>query len=101
LHHVRLSEESTTYSDGTTAADKMSRIDKLSIVGVRAFDPMGRETLAFETPLTLIVGFNGSGKTTIIECLRYATTGELPPGTRGAGAPFIHDPKVSTAPDSS
>ncbi len=30
---------------------------------------------------------------TIIECLKYATTGELPPNTKGGA--FIHDPKVS------
>jgi DNA repair protein RAD50 len=38
------------------------------------------------------VGYNGSGKTTIIECLKYATTGELPPNSKGGA--FIHDPKV-------
>ena len=30
---------------------------------------------------------------TIIECLKQATTGELPPNTR-SGQSFIHDPKV-------
>ena len=29
---------------------------------------------------------------TIIECLRYATTGELPPNSKGGA--FVHDPKV-------
>ena len=29
---------------------------------------------------------------TIIECLRYSLTGELPPGS-GAGRAFIHDPR--------
>jgi hypothetical protein len=29
---------------------------------------------------------------TIIECLKYATTGELPPNSKGGA--FIHDPKV-------
>ncbi|KAJ5505442.1 Recombination/repair protein Rad50 [Penicillium expansum] len=43
-------------------------------------------------PLTLIVGYNGSGKTTIIECLKYATTGDLPPNSKGGA--FIHDPKL-------
>jgi AAA15 family ATPase/GTPase len=51
------------------------------------------EIINFNTPLTLIVGYNGSGKTTIIECLKYATTGLLPPNT-GKGAAFIHDPKA-------
>ncbi|PHH63300.1 hypothetical protein CDD81_6074 [Ophiocordyceps australis] len=70
----------------------MSRIEKLSISGVRSFSPGVREAIQFNTPLTLIVGYNGSGKTTIIECLKYATTGELPPNSKGGA--FIHDPKL-------
>lgn len=38
------------------------------------------------------MGYNGSGKTTIIECLKYATAGELPPNSKGGA--FIHDPKL-------
>ncbi|KAI1171771.1 AAA domain-containing protein [Nemania sp. FL0916] len=71
----------------------MSKIDKLSIQGVRSFGPFERQNIAFFTPLTLIVGYNGSGKTTIIECLKYATTGELPPNSKGGA--FIHDPKLA------
>ncbi|KAI0912823.1 AAA domain-containing protein [Ustulina deusta] len=70
----------------------MSKIDKLSIVGVRSFGHLERQNIAFFTPLTLIVGYNGSGKTTIIECLKYATTGETPPNSKGGA--FIHDPKL-------
>lgn len=70
----------------------MSRIDKLSILGVRSFDNIRSETIQFHPPLTLIVGLNGSGKTTIIECLKYATTGDLPPNTKGGA--FVHDPKL-------
>uniref|UniRef100_UPI0007753520 Putative uncharacterized protein,Putative uncharacterized protein n=1 Tax=Chaetomium thermophilum (strain DSM 1495 / CBS 144.50 / IMI 039719) TaxID=759272 RepID=UPI0007753520 len=71
----------------------MSKIEKLSILGVRSFGPHHPETIAFNTPLTLIVGYNGSGKTTVIECLKYATTGELPPNSTRNGA-FIHDPDL-------
>ena len=71
----------------------MSKIDKLSILGVRSFDNTRSETIQFHAPLTLIVGTNGSGKTTIIECLKYVTTGELPPHAKTGGA-FIHDPKL-------
>ncbi|GAB1200849.1 hypothetical protein APSETT444_010229 [Aspergillus pseudonomiae] len=60
--------------------------------GVRSFDNTRSETIQFHTPLTLIVGYNGSGKTTIIECLKYATTGDLPPNSKGGA--FIHDPKL-------
>jgi DNA repair protein RAD50 len=72
----------------------MSRIDRLMIQGIRSFGPEHGETIKFEPPLTLIVGWNGSGKTTIIECLRYATTGDLPPHSKTGGA-FLHDPKLS------
>ncbi|KAL2756579.1 hypothetical protein ACRALDRAFT_2103538 [Sodiomyces alcalophilus JCM 7366] len=71
----------------------MSKIEKLSIQGIRSFGTgSGRETMQFFTPLTLIVGYNGSGKTTIIECLKYATTGEQPPNSKGGA--FVHDPKL-------
>jgi DNA repair protein RAD50 len=70
----------------------MSQIQQMQIMGVRSFGPKN-ETIKFHTPLTLIVGWNGSGKTTIIECLKYATTGELPPNSKTGGA-FIHDPTL-------
>ncbi len=52
--------------------------------------------ITFPKPLTLIVGSNGAGKTTIIECLKMGSTGELPPSAR-SGQAFIHDPKVADA----
>lgn len=70
----------------------MSTINKLSILGVRSFDNARSETIVFKPPLTLIVGANGSGKTTIIECLKFATTGKLPPNHKGGA--FIHDPNL-------
>lgn len=70
----------------------MSCIDKMLIRGIRSFDPDTSNVIEFYSPLTLIVGQNGSGKTTIIECLKYATTGDLPPNSK-SGA-FIHDPKL-------
>ncbi|KAI9682225.1 MAG: DNA repair protein rad50 [Caeruleum heppii] len=63
------------------------------MISIRSFDNTRSETIQFRTPLTLIVGSNGSGKTTIIECLKYATTGDLPPNSKSGGA-FIHDPKL-------
>lgn len=71
----------------------MSRLDRLTIQGIRSFSPNDMSILEFHTPLTLIVGANGTGKTTIIECLKYATTGSMPPGSRGGA--FIYDPKVA------
>jgi len=46
-----------------SATASMSKIEKLSILGVRSFGPVNREAIGFNTPLTLIVGYNGSGKT--------------------------------------
>jgi len=43
--------------------------------------------------LTLIVGENGCGKTTVIECLKYAITGDFPVGSE-KGRNFVHDIKL-------
>ncbi|KAG9247672.1 putative DNA repair protein RAD50 [Calycina marina] len=71
-----------------------STIDRLQIQGIRNFDNTDWQTIKFNRGcLTLIVGCNGSGKTTIIECLRYATTGMQPPNTKGGA--FIRDPQLN------
>lgn len=71
----------------------MACLNKLAIRGIRSFDDKQISVIEFFTPVTVIVGHNGSGKTTIIECLKYATTGDQPPNTRGGA--FIHDPKMA------
>ncbi|KAH9272207.1 hypothetical protein BASA83_005548 [Batrachochytrium salamandrivorans] len=71
----------------------MATLDKLLIRGVRSFAPDRTETLEFSTPLTIIVGHNGAGKTTIIECLKYSTTGDLPPNSKNGA--FVYDPKLA------
>ncbi|KAI0057825.1 hypothetical protein BV25DRAFT_1994717 [Artomyces pyxidatus] len=71
----------------------MSTLNKLAIRGIRSFDDKNISVIEFFSPVTVIVGHNGSGKTTIIECLKYATTGDQPPGTRGGA--FVHDPKMA------
>jgi len=72
-----------------------ARIDKLSILGyvlevltrhqanrsscsIRSFDNTRSETIQFHTPLTLIVGFNGSGKT--VWCFLYQHAGRTSDG---------------------
>jgi len=71
----------------------MASISKLSIRGVRAFSPDDDEqVLEFYFPCTIIVGANGCGKTTIIESLKFAVCGALPPGNK-SGQAFVHDPK--------
>eukprot|EP00605_Chrysophyceae_sp_TOSAG23-4_P001898 GSChrysophyteH1.ASY1.ANO1.2096.1 assembled CDS len=71
-----------------------STISKLSIRGIRSFDPGHEEAIEFYSPLTMILGANGCGKTTVIEALKYATTGSLPPGAR-AGHSFVNDPGMT------
>ena len=71
----------------------MASLNKLAIRGIRSFDDEKVTVIEFVTPVTVIDGQNGSGKTTIIECLMYATTGDQPPNTRGGA--FIHDPKMA------
>lgn len=73
----------------------MSRIKELEIWGVRNFgDPSSKVKVYFSTPLTLILGKNGTGKTAIIESLRYATTGYCPPDTE-QGKSFLHEPNLT------
>jgi DNA repair protein RAD50 len=71
----------------------MASINKLSVRGVRSFSPEDAEqVLEFYKPLTIIVGANGCGKTTIIESLKFAVSGSMPPGNK-SGQAFVHDPR--------
>ncbi|XP_024893942.1 DNA repair protein RAD50 [Temnothorax curvispinosus] len=74
----------------------MSKIRRLSVRGIRNFgDDNDDALIRFSCPLTLILGPNGTGKTTIIEALKYAMTSEFPPGSE-KGKSFIHDPMLTT-----
>ncbi|XP_066259010.1 DNA repair protein RAD50 [Euwallacea similis] len=72
----------------------MALLDRVSIRGIRSFGPDTDQRVKFSTPLTLILGQNGCGKTTILESLKYALTSDLPAGTEN-GRGFINDPKLS------
>jgi DNA repair protein RAD50 len=72
----------------------MAAIEKLSITGIRSFSPNRDETIEFYSPLTMIVGANGCGKTTLIECLKYVCTGTLPPDIK-MGQNFLNDPTMT------
>jgi len=71
----------------------MSTLEEISIQGIRSYNPDNRQTLKFQKPLTLILGKNGCGKTTIIECLKYITCSDQPKNTKNGG--FVWDPKLS------
>lgn len=75
----------------------MSSLDRLLIKGIRSFAPDNSNVIVFKKPLNLIIGTNGAGKTTIIECLKYATTGLAPPPSEKGLKHFLHDPKVFRA----
>lgn len=50
------------------------------IRGIRSYSPYEHKVQEIEfMPLTLIVGTNGSGKTTVIEALKFMISGEEPP----------------------
>ncbi|KAK7234110.1 G-quadruplex DNA binding protein [Aureococcus anophagefferens] len=51
----------------------MACIEKLAIRGIRAFSPEREEAIEFQTPLTMIVGANGCGKTTLTQRKTTAT----------------------------
>lgn len=74
----------------------MARLVKMSLMGIRNFGPVydieQSEQIAFG-PITLLVGQNGCGKTTVLEALKFICTGDLPPGTNN-GRGFVHDPKI-------
>ncbi|ELU44037.1 RAD50 protein [Rhizoctonia solani AG-1 IA] len=58
-------------------------LNKLAIRGIRSFDDKSVSVIEFYSPVTVIVGHNGSGK----------TVREQPPNTRGGA--FVHDPKMA------
>lgn len=72
----------------------MACIEKMSLRGIRSFSPNRDETIEFYSPLTMIVGANGCGKTTVIEALKYVCTGSLPPNSH-CGQTFVNDPSVT------
>ncbi|KNZ54700.1 hypothetical protein VP01_287g3 [Puccinia sorghi] len=94
----------TRQTEGIYVSDRKSHV--LAIRGIRSFDNQSMAVIQFYSPLTVIVGHNGSGKTvrvhnlpsrvnhlTIIESLKYITTGDLPPNTKGGA--FVHDPSIA------
>lgn len=71
----------------------MITLQTLQIKGIRSYDHIVPTVIQFDSPVTIILGPNGSGKTTIIESLRYAVTGNLPPYT--VKEAFVRDIKLT------
>lgn len=71
----------------------MTTIDRLGLLGIRSYGTDEETFIKFYKPLTIILGRNGSGKSSIIEAVKMATTGDLPPNVE-RGAAFIHDPRI-------
>ena len=74
----------------------MTQLIRMQLSGIRLFDPNDNQAIRF-CPLTLILGVNGAGKTTLIEALRYATSGETPPGS-DKGKLWVTDPGLLVNP---
>ncbi len=74
----------------------MSEIIKMSISGIRSYQNTATQYIEFVKPLTMILGANGSGKTSIIECLKVMTCGELP-SSSGQGKNFVSDPVLTNS----
>lgn len=71
----------------------MTTIDRLGLFGIRSYGTEEEIVIKFFKPLTIILGRNGSGKSTVIEAVKMATTGDLPPNI-DRGTAFIHDPRI-------
>lgn len=71
----------------------MSSLEKMKISGIRSYSHTEPTVIEFHKPLTLIVGPNGAGNTSVIECLNYMATGDMPPGSKQNL--FVHDPKIA------
>ncbi|CAA9989270.1 DNA repair protein RAD50, putative [Plasmodium knowlesi strain H] len=72
----------------------MTTLEKIGIQGIRSYGDEEAQELEFASPITVIYGNNGSGKSTIIECLKVSCTGDFPPNA-DKGKSFIHDPLIS------
>lgn len=74
----------------------MAKLQKMWISGIRSFGPFeqDKQVIEFSSPLTIFLGQNGCGKTTIIEALKFACSGDLPEGS-SCGQSFVNDPKIN------
>ncbi|XP_017782547.1 PREDICTED: DNA repair protein RAD50 [Nicrophorus vespilloides] len=79
----------------------MSRLENIYISGIRSYgiEKEDAQCFKFYSPLTLFLGQNGCGKTTIIEAIKHALTGEFPGGGgSGAAQGFVSNPYMHHVP---
>ncbi|SBS85553.1 DNA repair protein RAD50, putative [Plasmodium ovale] len=72
----------------------MTTLERIGIRGIRSYCDEEVQQLDFASPITVIYGNNGSGKSTIVECLKVSCTGDFPPNAE-KGKSFVHDPLIS------
>lgn len=72
----------------------MTTIDKLVLKGIRSYGSDDNTHIEFIQPLTIILGSNGSGKSTILEGIVKVITGQVPP--LGSNTSFIRDPNIDS-----
>jgi len=71
----------------------LTMLRQLTISGVRSYSDTNEQTIEFMSPLTIILGSNGSGKTTIVESIQYCLTGAFPPLSDN-GKRFVREPEI-------
>lgn len=63
LHVVHCANQEPQWESKSSDASPFGPLYRLLIKGIRSFSPENTAVLQFDTPLTLIVGQNGAGKT--------------------------------------
>merc|ERR1712071_692452 len=71
----------------------MTSLKHIAISGVRSYAPNADEVVSSNPDCTIIHGHNGSGKTSILESMKWCLSGQFPPNSN-SGKTFIADPRV-------
>lgn len=74
----------------------MTTLELLQLRGIRSYNPSSVTQITFSSPLTILAGHTGTGKTAILEALKLAAIGELPQNGKkiANGVDFVHDPVI-------
>ena len=77
---------------------KMTSLKAISVSGIRSYEPNAKEAISFNQECQIIHGHNGSGKTSLLESMKWCLSGQFPP-TSNNGKTFISDPRVKEGND--